>query len=105
MTLIIELPESKEAALQAKARAQGMSAEQYAAQVIDRDLKEGQGGPAALSSRHISEIIRERMSKVPAEVWATFPADGASEHDHYIYGTPKKNQSKQFSLIRTIGSR
>lgn len=92
MTLILELPDNKEAALKAKARAQGMSAEQYAAQVLNRDLEAIASAPAGPPRRHISEKIRERMRDVPAEVWATFPTDGASEHDHYIYGTPKKNQ-------------
>jgi predicted DNA-binding antitoxin AbrB/MazE fold protein len=27
---------------------------------------------------------------VPPEVVDTWPTDGASQHDHYIYGTPKR---------------
>jgi plasmid stability protein len=38
MTLTIELPEEQTAALAAKARAQGVSAEQYARQVLELDL-------------------------------------------------------------------
>ena len=38
MTLIIDLPEEQTAALAAKARAQGLSAEQYARQVLEHDL-------------------------------------------------------------------
>jgi hypothetical protein len=41
--------------------------------------------------RHISEVICENMSKVPPEIMATMPKDGASEHDYYIYGLPKRN--------------
>ncbi len=37
LTLILELPDKKETALKAKALAQGVSAEQYAQQVLDRD--------------------------------------------------------------------
>jgi hypothetical protein len=40
MTLILERPDNKEAALKAKARQQGVSAESYAAQVFNRDLEE-----------------------------------------------------------------
>ena len=40
--------------------------------------------------RHISEVIAENMRDVPPEVLATLPNDGASEHDHYIYGSPKR---------------
>ena len=50
--------------------------------------------PANLSPvrRHISEVIQEIMSDVPREEFETLPRDGASEHDHYLYGAPKKNQ-------------
>ena len=91
MTLILELPDSKEAALKAKAQAQGVSAEQYVQQMVDRHLEEPARPAAIIPSQHISEKIRARMRSIPAEVWATLPNDGASEHDHYIYGLPKKN--------------
>ena len=32
----------------------------------------------------------ELMQDVPAEDLEKLPIDGATEHDHYIYGTPKK---------------
>ena len=86
MTLTINLPDEQEAALAAKARARGVSAEEYARQVLAHDLEAG-----APPRRHISDIIREHMSKVPAEIMARMPKDGASEHDHYIYGLPKRN--------------
>ena len=87
MSLTIELPEEKEAALKVRARAQGVSAEEYARRILDRDLMS-----ADQPRRHISDVIREIMSDVPAEVFERLPRDGASEHDHYIYGSPKKNQ-------------
>ena len=93
MTLILELADNKEAALQAKALAQGVSAEQYVEQLLDRDLEEPAGAEveAAQEERPISEVIAELMRDVPAEAWAMMPKDGASEHDHYIYGWPKRN--------------
>jgi hypothetical protein len=36
-------------------------------------------------------VIRDNMRKVPPEILAAMPNDGASEHDHYIYGLPKRN--------------
>jgi hypothetical protein len=93
MTLILELPDSKEAALKAKAQAQGVSAEQYVQQMVDRDLEGPAMSPSkAASSRHISEVIREIVSDAPPDVFETLPTDGASEHDHYLYGTTKRNQ-------------
>jgi Arc/MetJ-type ribon-helix-helix transcriptional regulator len=35
----------------------------------------------------------ELRARVPAEEWAKLPIDGASQHDHYIYGTPKRPAS------------
>jgi plasmid stability protein len=86
MTLTIHLPDEQQAALAAKARAHGLSAEEYVRQVLAHDLDAG-----VRSRRHISEIIRENMSKVPPEIMVQMPKDGASEHDHYIYGLPKRN--------------
>ena len=38
----------------------------------------------------IWEKIRAHGRNVPAEVWEKMPPDGAEQHDHYIYGTPKR---------------
>jgi hypothetical protein len=43
-------------------------------------------------ARPIWEVITERMSAVPSEVFDRLPTDGASEHDHYLYGSPKRNE-------------
>ncbi len=84
MTLKIELPDEKTAALVAKAREQGLSAEQYARQVLEHDLESGS------SPRPIWEVIVENMKHVPAEDLALLPKDGASQIDHYVYGVPKR---------------
>jgi plasmid stability protein len=84
MTLTIELPEEQTVALAAKARAQGVSAEQCAQQLLDQALASAEvKGP--LSAR-----IREIWADMPDEVRAKLPADGAAQHDHYIYGVPKR---------------
>jgi len=31
------------------------------------------------------------MREVPSDIMATIPTDGASQHDHYIYGWPKRD--------------
>lgn len=38
----------------------------------------------------LGEKIREIAADVPEEIWERIPADGSEQHDHYIYGTPKK---------------
>jgi hypothetical protein len=40
--------------------------------------------------RSIWETIDDIMRHVPEEVLRRFPADGAEQHDHYLYGSPKK---------------
>jgi hypothetical protein len=34
--------------------------------------------------------VLEEMRKVPADLMAALPKDGANQHDHYLYGWPKK---------------
>jgi hypothetical protein len=63
MTLTIDLPDEQNAALAAKARDQGLSAEQYARQVIVHDLE----APNPPRRRHIWEVIAENMKSVPRE--------------------------------------
>ena len=41
--------------------------------------------------RPISEIFEELSSRIPLEEWAELPQDGAEQHDHYLYGLPKRN--------------
>jgi putative addiction module CopG family antidote len=43
-----------------------------------------------IGARPIGEIIDELMADMPAEVLDQLPVDGAAQHDHYIYGTPKR---------------
>lgn len=38
----------------------------------------------------IWQKIRARAEKVPDEVWEEMPRDGSEQHDHYLYGVPKK---------------
>lgn len=90
MTLTIELPEDQVAALEAKAQAQGMPAESYVRQIVERDLESLEASQR--DQRPISQVIAEIMSDVPSEELAKLPKDGASEHDHYIYGWPKRRQ-------------
>jgi bifunctional DNA-binding transcriptional regulator/antitoxin component of YhaV-PrlF toxin-antitoxin module len=38
----------------------------------------------------LAERIVARARALPQETLDLLPADGASQHDHYIYGTPKR---------------
>jgi hypothetical protein len=42
------------------------------------------------TSLTIWQKIRARSEKIPDEVWEEMPKDGSEQHDHYLYGAPKK---------------
>ena len=81
---VIEIPDEQAAALRAKAAAEGLTLEAwlnrlaFAAPSAEHPLKNS------------AEIVLDCMRNVPAEIMATMPEDGASQHDHYIYGWPKR---------------
>jgi hypothetical protein len=80
---VIELPDEQAAALKAKAAAVGLTLEAWLKKLAEEEV-------TVRPHRHIAEVICENMRNVPPEIMATMPKDGASQHDHYIYGWPKK---------------
>lgn len=40
--------------------------------------------------RTLLEIVKEIEETIPDDVLAKLPLDGAENHDHYLYGAPKK---------------
>lgn len=42
------------------------------------------------SNRNIWDKIAEITQEIPQEDWEKLPTDGAQEHDHYLYKTPKQ---------------
>jgi Arc/MetJ-type ribon-helix-helix transcriptional regulator len=45
---------------------------------------------AAPDAKPIWERILERTADIPDEEWDKVPTDLAEQHDHYLYGTPKR---------------
>ena len=91
MTLTLELNDNEEAALEAKARAHGASAEQFVKQILDHELERQENPAANPAKRRISQRIAEIMADVPVEEFAKLPSDGARQVDHYVYGLPKRD--------------
>ena len=83
---VIELPDEQAAVLKAKAAAEGLSLEAWLQKLAQEER------PAGPPHRHIADVILENMRDVPLEVMTRMPRDGASQHDHYIYGWPKKQE-------------
>ena len=42
------------------------------------------------TAKPIWEEFQEALADVPREELEKLPTDGAAQHDHYIYGTPKR---------------
>jgi hypothetical protein len=42
------------------------------------------------AQKTIWDKIDDQMEQLPSEVWQDSPTDGSYQHDHYLYGTPKR---------------
>lgn len=58
--------------------------------LVEEMLSENNGDQARVSVRPLWEIAEEISSQVPLEEWKKLPVDGAEQHDHYLYGSPKR---------------
>jgi hypothetical protein len=88
MSLTIKLSDEEATALQAKAEAQGLaSVEEWIQKLAEPTAP---SPPAERPLATAAQIILDSMRDIPPEIMATMPADGASQHDHYIYGWPKR---------------
>jgi plasmid stability protein len=85
MTLTINLSDEEAEVLQARAAAEGLSLEAW----IQKLGRQDQNAERPLQTA--ADIVLSHMRQIPPEVVATMPADGASQHDHYIYGWPKRD--------------
>lgn len=85
---VIEISDEEAEALRAKASAAGLSLEAWLKQLAGL-TPNAEEPPAALPLKTAPDIILDSMRTVPPEIMATMPKDGASQHDHYIYGWPK----------------
>jgi hypothetical protein len=61
--------------------------------LVDEMLKAEQRSQLPKNTRPIWEIIEELSSEIPLEEWAKLPTDGAEQHDHYLYGSPKRSNT------------
>ena len=92
MTITLPLQPREEAKLIALAQAKGVSADALVREALDKILAEApdQTEESNLESRPSWELILDNMKDVSPEEFAKLPKDGASEHDHYLYGHLKR---------------
>ena len=84
MTMTIDLSGQAVETLKKRAEAAGVSEKEYAQRLLERDLE-------VTSERSVAEELLGPIATLPDEVFQGLPTDGASQHDHYIYGTTKRN--------------
>jgi len=90
MTVTLDFSIEQLAALKAEAAAHGLTVESWLKEIAEQHLQ-AMPTTSQVGRRPIWEVITERMKPVPLEVFERLPKDGASEHDHYLYGLPKRN--------------
>lgn len=54
------------------------------------DFVEGIERQKSRPAKTLWYAIQEIVKDVPDEVWERVPTDGSEQHDHYLYGSPKK---------------
>ena len=66
-----------------------------AASLLLQHLKQEEAPPpeATPPYKPIWEEFEEIAASIPEEEWRKLPVDGAEQHDHYIYHTPKRPPS------------
>jgi Arc/MetJ-type ribon-helix-helix transcriptional regulator len=57
------------------------------------DAQQPASSAAAHEPKPIWDEVLELTADVPAQEWDKLPSDLAEQHDHYIYGTPKRPAS------------
>lgn len=95
MTVTIQLSDELANSLQAEAAAEGVPIELWLQRLAARYADEHRHPhtmDVPTEERTLWETIAERVDRLPAEIFERLPRDGASEHDHYLYGSAKRNQ-------------
>lgn len=101
MTIIVppEVETSINAAVQSGYFASVDDAMTEAARLLLEQLQQRQASAPPLAAttaqptgqKPVWERILERMADVPDEAFDKLPTDLAEQHDHYLYGTPKRH--------------
>src|SRR5205807_10397626 len=66
-----------------------------AASLLLQQLRQADANQLGTGQEHkpIWEEILESTADIPEEEWHKLPTDLAEQHDHYLYGTPKRPAS------------
>jgi hypothetical protein len=94
MTITLPLQPQEEARLIAAALAKGVTTDDLIREALNKVLADSLTTEKTPKTepRPIWEVMLDNIEDVSAEEFASLPSDGASEHDHYLYGHPKRAQ-------------
>ena len=90
MPVNIKLSPEREAVLRAQADAHGMILQEWLLHLAEEHVP-ATAGPRMERREPFWKAFLDRVHSVPEEAFEDLPRDGASEHDHYLYGSPKRN--------------
>jgi hypothetical protein len=76
--------------IQEKVKALPPEKQQRVLSMVEEMLSEKEAAENGVPVRPLWETVQEISSQVPLEEWEKLPADGAEQHDHYLYGSPKR---------------
>lgn len=87
MTLVITIPPELESRLQQEASLKGVALDEYARMLLEKTLARINNGPQETPKGDAWSVLESMEGTVEG------PPDWSSELDHYLYGTPKRNES------------
>jgi hypothetical protein len=90
MTIEIHRPELEALLMERMKAGAFQNVEDVIMQALETAPVPGPKPDATRPLQTAADIVLSHMRKVPPEIMATMPTDGASQHDHYIYGWPKR---------------
>ncbi len=97
--LTLQLPDHLVTRLRGEASRQAVTVDSLAHHLLERSLtQEATSGipeaPAqgddANPALEMLQLFEELRADVPPEEWLRLPTDLSEQHDHYLYGTPKR---------------
>lgn len=63
---------------------------EYAKKIVEIEDTENKNGKP--KPRKLFQKLEELRAKLPPDAWKNSPTDGSLNHDHYLYGSPKRKQ-------------
>jgi hypothetical protein len=91
-SLIIEVTPEIEQRLRDQAAERGMPLDAYLQTVLEA-LAATESSSAPLNAdTPVLKLFEQIWEGVPDEEWERLPSDLAEQHDHYIYGLPKRTE-------------